>query len=659
MPLPRRYVACVRPHLLIVLGLLTLTVAVFHPVRGHEFVNYDDREYVVENANLRAGLSLESAAGAFRPLATNWFPLNRLSLQLDHALFGVDPAGYHVTSLVLHAGAAVLLFLALVRMTGAPWRSAFVAGVFAIHPLHVESVAWVSERKDVLSGLFWMLALLLYARYVERPTALRMAGVAVTLALGLMAKPMLVTLPFVLLLLDFWPLGRLRPAPGRTWPDPARVRSAVVEKWPLFALVAASSAVTLAVQRAGGAMAFGDTLSFGTRAGGAVESLVVYVWKSVWPTDLAVFYPHSGSVGPAWRTGGASLIVVALSVGAIAARRAHPWLAVGWLWYVGTLVPVIGLVQVGMQSHADRYMYLPLVGLTLALAWGSFDRVGGSRAARLALGAAAVAALVALAGAAHVQVGHWRDTLTLFTRAAAVTGDNFVAERGLAKERLARGELAEAETHFRAALALRPGWSDGRLGLADVALQRGRVEVALREYEAVRRTDPGDDRAAGKLGLAFVRIGQADAARPLLAQALAANPGAPELHVGMALAAGAVGDYTAAERHGREALRLAPDLVPAANNLAWLLATCPDPDVRDGDEAIRLAETAQDASPSASPGILDTLAAGYAAAGRFEEAVRTATRAAELAEGRGAAELADRIRERAARYRSGRAWIEP
>jgi tetratricopeptide (TPR) repeat protein len=648
----------VRVHAPIALPLVVLTVAVYLPVHSFDFVNYDDFDYVVENPNLRGGLSLASVVHPFtHALGTNWFPINLLSLQLDHAAYGIEPGGYHVTNLALHILASLVLFWTLARMTGAPWRSGVIAAVFAVHPLHVESVAWISERKDVLSGLFWMLTMAAYARFAERPGAARMAVVALCLALGLMAKPLLVTLPFALLLLDYWPLCRLDDEDDPTRLDLSRVRAAVIEKWPLFALIATSSAITVVVQREGGAMDFGEQLSAGLRLANGLESYVAYLWASFWPVDLAVFYPHPETISWAW-AGASGTILLAISVATFALRNTASYALVGWLWFLGTLVPMIGWIQVGMQARADRYSYIPQIGLAIVVVFGAHDLLGRSRAGRAGLGVLAAAAIAALALTASAQLTHWKDTVTLFSRAAAVTANNFVAHRSLGKALVASGRLDEAEAQFLEALRIRPGWSEARLGLADVLVQRGRVTEAIDAYADTQRANPDDVEAAGKYGLALLRVGRFDEAAPLIKRALAANPGAPELHLGMALAANARGDPARAIRHNREALRLTPDLAAAANNLAWLLATCPDPALRDPAESIRLARASVEASGARDPGVLDTLAAALAAEGHYEEAARSADRGAELAEGAGRRALGQAIRARAALYRTGRPYLD-
>jgi tetratricopeptide (TPR) repeat protein len=713
----------------IALLLAAATFAVFFQVRQHEFVNYDDPAYIVDNPNLREGPSLEAVIRAFTtPHETNWIPLTWISLQIDYALYGADPAGYHLTNVALHALSSLLLFLVLSRMTGSRWRSAFVAAVFAVHPLHVESVAWASERKDALSGLLWMLALHAYAGYAERPGSLpRYAGVLACLVLGLLAKPMLVTLPFVLLLLDYWPLGRLRADDSRRLPDPRAFRRAVIEKLPMLLLVAAASAVTFAVQRSTGAMSHDGMLPFQYRLLNAVDSYALYLAKSFWPSGLAVFYPHPLRTLSALDTAVPALLLAAVTLGTARLAASRPYLVVGWLWFLGTLVPVIGLVQVGMQARADRYMYLPLIGLSIMVAWASADLLGRRRSGRIALAAAGTAALVGLGACARHQLTCWRDTISLFQRAAAVTEGNFVAHSGLGSALLAEGRLDEARDHFAEAARLKPRWVDPKIGLANVLAERGDLEAAIRGYREALRFDPDNVRALTNLGKALsdsgepgrgirnlrralrldrdggpaqthallaqalakrgdvaeairyyreaiernpefgeahanlgallARIGRLDEARLHLERAVELEIESADLHAGLATLALGSGRIEIAVRHYREALRLDPGLGQAANNLAWLLATSESEHIRDPAESIRLAEEAARATGASDPAVLDTLAAGYAAAGRFQEAIRTAAKAEELARATGDAALGGQIRARLALYRRGRPYL--
>jgi tetratricopeptide (TPR) repeat protein len=701
--------------------LVALSAAVFAQVREHEFVNYDDRIYVIDNPNLRNAPSWESVAHAFtRAYERNWIPLTWISLQIDYALYGLEPAGYLLTNAALHAASAVLLFLALAAMTGAPWRSAFVAAVFAVHPLHVESVAWASERKDALSGFFWMLTLLAYSRYAERPSSLLRYGlVALCLALGLLAKPMLVTLPFALLLLDYWPLERLRGA--------VRRRRAVIEKLPMLALAGLAGGVTLAVQHERGAVATGEALPFAYRLMNALDSYVIYAIKSVWPSGLAAFYPHPLRSSSTAQAALSALLLAVVTGAVLRLARRRPYLAVGWLWYLGTLVPVIGLVQVGMQARADRYMYVPLVGLSIMLAWGAGDAVGRTRSAQRTLAAAGALAVALLALAAHQQVRHWRNTTALYQRALAVTTDNFLAHDGLANELLADGRAPEARHHYLEAIRTNPHWASPRIGLGDALSALGEPERAIERYREALAREPRSVRALAQLAKALIETGRAEQAVPLLRQALALGPetnrpllhaqlGAalaelgrrpeamrqyetaialdPDFHdahtnlgilllgagrpadarrhleralvlgsdaaqVHLALAELAIrrGDARSALRHHLQAGRDVPGWRTTANNLAWLLATAPDASVRDPENAVRLARQAARPGAPREPAQLDTLAAALASAGRLDEAARTAAEAAGLARARGDDRLADEIEVRRDLYRSGRAFV--
>ena len=637
----------------IALGLVVGCLAVFGQVRNHEFVGFDDYEYIVQNPDLRDGLTLRGLSRTLQPRFLNWIPLTSMSYQVDYALNGLDPGGYHLTNLLLHTLSAVLLFLAFARMTGEVWRSGFVAAVFAIHPLHVESVAWVSERKDVLSGLFMMLTLHAYIRYRERPSSKsRYLATLACLALGLLAKPMLVTLPFVLLLLDYWPLGRFS---GRA-DQAAEWRRALIEKIPMLALSAAAGAVTFAVQGAAGGIQNFERLPFGLRIANALDSYLRYLLDAAWPLELGAFYPHPAGSISAVEVGAAAVVLAVLTGLSLRFGRARPYLPVGWFWYLGMLLPVIGLVQVGMQARADRYMYLPLIGLSLPIAWGVSELAARWRIPGAVVSASGCAVLVALASVAWKQVGTWRDTEALFTRALSVTEDNYRAHQALANELLRQERVGEAVAHFRSAAGLAPEWVNPRLGLGDVEVQQGRVGAALRIYEEVLAREPNDTAAAGRYGLALGLAGRFAEAKVHLERSLADHRGTAELHRAMADIEAALGNVREAQEHAREALLMQPGYTDAANNLAWLLATAADPALRDPREAIRLIEA--DAQASEAPWLLDTLAAAYAADGRFEEAIRTADRAASLATEKQLTASVEEIRESLSLYRRHQPYVE-
>jgi len=586
-------------------ALAALVAAVYAPVAGHEFVSIDDSLYFTANPNLDGHLDLDDAIGSFRTYAANWSPLTSLSIAIDNALYGVEPTGPLVTNAALHAIASLLLFFALRALALETAVSLFVAAVFAVHPVHTESVAWAASRKDVLMGVGFCGALLAYARYHEARSASRYAVLVAMSAFAMLAKPAAVTLPFALLLLDYWPLRR----------PLSDARAAIVEKLPLFALAAFTSAMTVHAQTGAGADTSVD-LPLAYRALNAGLSYASYALDAFWPSGLAVFYPYH----PDELTGAAAIAacvgVVAVSALAVRVVNARPYLFVGWFWFLGTHVPSIGLFQVGSQARADRYMYLPLVGLALAVAALAGELARRRPALRRAVGAIGAAAVLALAIAAHRQVGHWRDSTTLFAHAVAVTRDNAVARSALANAYRQRGDLARAEQEIAEALRIRPDSGDARSDFALVLLDQGRL---------------GDARAQ-------------------LERALASGADAAKVHTALGLASERAGDLPSAIASYREALRANPERVEAANNLAFLLATAPDPALRAPGEALELAQRAA-RWQAFDPAVLDTLAAAYAAAGRYREAADTEARAREMLPP-GASPLRAEIERNLARYRS-------
>lgn len=508
-------------------ALVLLTAAVYAPAVGNGFVDYDDPLYVTANRHVRHGLTWEGFVWAWgAEVAGNWHPLTLLSHMADVELWGLEPARHHLTSLLLHAASAVALFALLRRLTGAAGRSAAVAALFAVHPLRVESVAWVAERKDVLSGLFFLLALLAWVRWTRRPSRGRYLVALAAFAAGLLAKPMLVTLPFVLLLLDVWPLGRLPLGTGEPWRERWRaLRPLLAEKLPFVALALAASAVTLYTQQV--AMASLDAVPLGRRIGNALVSYAVYLGRTFWPRDLAVLYPLPAEV-PLAQAVAAAALLAAITALALARLRRWPWLAVGWLWFLGMLVPVIGLLQVGRQAMADRYTYLPSIGLAIALVWavgeGARALVPAAGARRAALATVTVVAIVALGAAARAQVGTWRDTYTLFHHALEVTEGNFVAERKVGVELARRGDRASAERHLRAAVRLRPGAPDGQLSLGIALLGWGRPREALPHLQQAVLLRPSGSRARLPLARALAVLGRRQEARAHLRRALAIDP---------------------------------------------------------------------------------------------------------------------------------------
>ena len=641
-----------RKKWLVSAGLLCLVLLTFGRILGHDFADLDDFGGIQNNPQLEVSSPAEALHNAFtQPFLSNWIPLTALSHQLDRRLYG-DWAGGHLgTNLVLHAASSVLLFLALCSLTQALGPSAFVAAVFAVHPLHVETVAWIAERKGVLSGLFFVLTLLAYASYARRPTRLGYAGVFAGLVLALLAKPTAVTLPCVLLLLDHWPLRRLG-------------RRALLEKLPMLVPVVLASLATFVVQRDTGAMHAGESISLATRVANALAAYGTYLVKSLWPTDLAAFYPY-----PAGGPGGAAVALgaVALLLGtALCAQqyRRRGYLCVGWLWFAGMLVPMIGLVQVGEQSHADRYMYLPLIGLAIAVAWAAaeWDRSARARRALAVSGAAAVACFALASGQ---QLEHWRDGWALWRRVLQVEPDTPRAHVGLGSMHARLLEFEDAERHYLAALEIAPEDPFSRSVLRLFFLKKGAHLAAkgdpggsLHAYSAAVEHFPDDPTTHGALATELARQKRWEEAIPHLERALELQPGNVEVLLAMAVAAHASGRYDDAVHYRREVARLAPARRSNLNNLAWLLATAPDDAVRDPDTAVELAERMLAGVEQPSANHLDTLAASYAAAGRFEEAIAVAERAARLAEQGGSASLARVLQERATLYREGRAFVE-
>ncbi len=637
---------------LMVCGLLLLAVtAVFAQTGRHDFINYDDDDYVYENRHVRDGLTVEGTAWAIAAYHSgNWHPLTWLSHELDCQLYGLKPGGHHLTNLILQAAATILLFLALERMTAALWRSALVAAVFAIHPLRVESVAWVAERKDVLCGLFFMLTLWCYARYVQRPASrVRYLLVVAAFTLGLAAKPMIVTLPFVLLLLDFWPLRRgaasrergagsgeqgakagwhaftpptacrhvgreherkwagskeqesripdlksqipaaplppfsLSPFPARSpLPAPRSLLSLFIEKIPLFALTAASCVVTLAAQR--GAMKPLDRMDFPWRVANAAVAYVAYLGKMFYPAGLAVFYPLPNSPPPALQVVAAVSLLLAISMVAFLARRKCPYLLCGWLWYLGTLVPVIGLVQVGSQAMADRYTYLAQIGLYIAVAWGAADlcaagfsaipflyntKPGYPRGPFAAVSALLVAAL--LVGGWR-QTALWHDSRTLWTHALACTSQNPIAHNSLGNVLADSGQVEDAIAHYRQALEIESGYAAAHHNLARALAGRGEASEAIAHYRLALAINPDYAEADANLGIALAGRGEVEDAIAHYRRALAINPELVEAHnnLGNALAGrGQIDDAIACYRH---ALEITPGFADAYYNLGTALA---------------------------------------------------------------------------------------
>ncbi len=570
--------------------LAALTWVVFGQTLGHDFVNYDDPKYVYENTKITSGLSMTGIAWAFTHIhSENWHPLTTISHMLDCQLYGLKAGGHHFTNALLHSIAAILLFLTLQYMTGAFWRSAFVA-------------------------------VLAYVHYVRAPSIGRYLFVAVVFAFSLMSKPMLVTLPFLLLLLDYWPLSRIR--------DPSsdirrRLLTLVVEKIPLIALSAVSSVVTFLAQR--GAVGWTEQLPVLARINNAVVSYVAYIWQMLWPVKLAVFYPHPENRLQPWEIILSLLLLLGITAAAIALRKQRPYFITGWLWYLGMLVPVIGLMQVGWQGRADRYTYLPQIGLYIVAAWAVSDLTALWRRQRTILSAAAILTIAVLSWRAWVQTSYWRDSETLFMHALAVTSNNDVAENNLGIVFLRKGKLDDAISLLQAAVDLRPENSPAHENLAKALLQKGQVADALVHYRKLLELQPDNIEVHNIVGTVLIQQGHI-------------REGVEEW---------------------QKVLVIQPDNGNAMSNLAWVFATSPDESLRDGAQAVQLAEEALRISGRRIPLIFRTLAAAYAEKGMFSQAIQTAQRGIELANGQGNSGLAADLQSNIALYQAGRPLRDP
>jgi tetratricopeptide (TPR) repeat protein len=708
----------------IALVCIALTAAVwliFAQTLRHGFVNIDDGIYVFRNRRITAGLTREGIGWFFNHTYCDyWAPLLAISHMADCQLYGLWPGGHHLTNIILFNATVLLLFAFLRQLTGALWRSAFVAAAWAVHPLRAESVAWITERKDMLSGLFFVLTLAAYVRYARKPRSwARYLAVAVFFALGLMCKPSVVTLPFVLLLLDYWPLGRLEAR--------ADWRPLLVEKIPLFVLSAALCTATIftgsqtlmSLQQA----------PLATRLGNAVLSGAIYLGQTFYPARLAAFYPypeHSAHSAPPASIVLALLPLAGVTAAAVAWRRTHPWVLVGWFWYLGMLVPMIGIVQAGEQAHADRITYLPQIGLLLAITWTVWHWSAALPYRRLWLGSAAAAILAALLVDARVQASYWRNSETLWRHALACTPDNNFARNNLGVALVERGQRDEAARYFEAVIETQPGHVQAQYNLANLLRQEGRTEEAIGHYRQALAVEPGHFDALNNLGIALAAAGHTREAAGAYRRALVLRPDSAEVHgnlghlllgegqVAEAIAqfekavesepdhangydglGGALmlanrpaeaaisyqkalrlrpddevarsglgsalflqGQVVEAVANWRKALTLQPVKTSTLNNLAWVLATGPG-QVRDGAEAVRLAQLALGLGGGSNPVILRTLAAAYAEAGRFPEAREAAGAALELANAQSNRILAAKIEQERAQYEDGVPFHDP
>jgi tetratricopeptide (TPR) repeat protein len=588
--------------------LAGITWAVFGQTFNHQFINYDDPLYVYDNPHVRAGVSWSGIEWAFTHIhAQNWHPLTTISHMVDCQLFGVNSEPQHLVNVFWHSVAAILLFILLAQMTDDVWASGFVAAVFAIHPLRVESVAWIAERKDVLSGFFFMATLLAYVRWARQRTLSRYLTMSILLACGLMSKPMLVTTPIVLLLIDYWPLHRL---------EKSTVAKLLIEKIPLFALSIGSVFATLWAQN----FALGATqfLPLKWRITNAVFSYFEYVRQMFWPVDLIPFYVHPENRLELWRLAIAILFLIAVTGIAFIRRRQNPYLIVGWLWYLAMLVPVIGIVQVGLQGHADRYSYLPQIGLDIALVWLACDLTKSLPAQKIILSSVGGLVIGALSFLSAKQITYWRDTETLWRHTLAVTPESDVAQTGLGGILFVRGQIDEAIAHYEQALHLRDGNVAAHFGLARALAAQQKIDPAIFHLRKALQIQPDYVAASNDLGVLFASKGS-------IREAIAA---------------------------WRQTLSFDSDNADAANDIAWVRSTAVDADLRDGAEALELVQRAIRGGGE-NPVVLRTLAAAQAESGQFAQAVATAERGETLAGKRGDRAMAESLRSCAETFRRG------
>jgi tetratricopeptide (TPR) repeat protein len=758
-----------RGKLWIGLALGLVTLALFLPSVTHQFLRYDDQQYVTENQHVQAGLTWSSVVWAFKSFrATNWHPLTWLSHMLDCQFYGLQPAGHHLTNVLFHTANSVLLFLVLAQLTGALWRSAAVAALFAWHPLHVESVAWIAERKDLLCAFFWMLTIWAYARYVKvlgiqspgprvqsHPTRLYLLAL-VFFALALMSKPMAVTLPFVFLLLDYWPLQRLQIGSPKS--ESKKLVALIGEKAPFLILSGVSCALTLLAQKQ--AMVSTAGLGISQRFGHAPVAYVHYLGVMLVPRHLAIYYPYDKMI-----PGGGILLAVALlaliTTIVLWSGRRLPYLATGWFWFVGTLVPVIGLVQVGEQAWADRYTYLPYIGLFIALVWGLRDLAARVRVARTILPWLAATTSVALLVVTSVQLSYWKDTRTLFEHVDRVTQNNPLSATLLGSLLATEGKYDAAIPFYRRALSYSPGFPEAHFYLGHAFDQQGKLDEAIAEYQKAVWFKPIEEQTHIRLGVALAKQQKLEEATAQYEAALKANPESAVAHNNLAKllhSQGRLDDailhYSAALRFGpslaqahnnlgvlllqkgrtaegvaqlQEALRLRPgdtetqlnlalgladqqqwneaadlfaktvttatsdpnihyrfavtlahlhktreamsqfasalllrqDLPDALNGLSWILATDPDPQLRNGPQAVAMAERACELTGRKDPDKLKTLAAAYAETGQFSHAIVDAQAALDIASKNGLKEMTDECRLMLGAFRTGKPWREP
>jgi tetratricopeptide (TPR) repeat protein len=632
-----------RFELIVCFFLVVMTLLSYWQLPTHDFLNFDDDGYITQNINVHKGITRENIAWAFNITDVDyWHPLIWLSHMLDLQLFGLNPGMHHLVNLFLHIANTLLLFFVLKRMTGSLWKSAFVAAVFAVHPLNVESVAWASERKNVLSTFFWMLTMLTYVRYTECTTLLRYLLTFFVYAIGLMAKPMLVTLPFVLLLLDYWPLGRFNFAQSKSMNQDVHkskntgfqwslVLRPILEKIPL--LVLSSGCIylsSLSVQHLGIVIST-VSVPMKLRIGNAIISYVTYIKKMIWPHNLVIYYPYPKML-PLWQVAGAGFLLLCIFLLVLKTLKTKPYFAVGWLWYVGTLVPVIGLVQAGLwPAIADRFTYVPLIGLFIVIAWGAPEVIAKWRSKRVVLIVSATTALSAFTICTWNQVKYWENSVALFTHNLNVNYDNSLAHYELGNALKQQGKFDKALFHYSKALQINPNFAEVHNNLGHILACQKDYKDAIYHYNEALRIKPTYTQAHNNLGAVFAEQGNFEEAVYHFNKALEINPNYAGAYYNLGKIFANHGKIEKAILFYEKALELNPEMTQVLYNLSWIIATHENEKYRSGEKAVELAERLCKITQYNQPLSLDALAAAYAETGRFDAAVLTVQKALKLA----------------------------
>ena len=688
-----------RIKLLIYVGIVIATIIAYEPMRHNGFVSYDDSKYITQNPDIQQAITFQSLGRAFtQPHYYMWHPLTTITNMLDYQLFGLNPLGHHFVSLLLHIASALLLFRILSNMTGAIWPSAFVTAVFALHPVQVESVAWAAELKTVLSGFFWLLTMAAYIRYTKKPSVGRYILTLLVFGFCILTKPTVVTLPFILLLLDYWPLDRIKwgrqtkRIPKEKDRQDVPVWRLMIEKIPLLVLSAILSAITYSAQQHGGAVAALEKLPLDFRIANMFISYMRYIGKTIWPSRLAVFYPSLPLNLPNATVGICVLLFILISAFSIYIGRRRKYIAMGWLWYVGTLVPVIGLVQAGVQAMANRYMYIPILGLLIIIAWAVKDLIANRPRCKKIMAVLAAVVLLSAIILTRTQVRYWRNSMALFEYALKVTENNATAENNYGALLFEAGRLDEAVLHLSKAVRISPTFFEARNNLGQSLLKQGKPNEAIacfnelikhkqdsaqvyyhlamamsmqKKYDDAIKyldksltLDPQFSEAHRETGTLLLARGKINEAIPHLNEALRMGINKAKMYTYLGTAYNQLGKYEMAIQNWSRAVELKPDSANVLNNLAWLLAAVDDVSIQDANRAIELAQRACELTDYKDAAILDTLAVAYAAAGRFNNAVRTAEKAINATKAHGQENLASEIQKRIELYKAGHAYIQ-